>query len=370
MKLLLTGGHTATALAVIEECLLQKQLNLELFFIGRRYATDAEKTDSLEYQEVTKLGIAFYHLSAGRINRFISLHSLKQMLKIPYGFVQAIVLIKKIRPDRILTFGGYIGLPVAFAGWLFRIPVFGHEQTLVPGLANRLAAHFLNTIFVSFPQTKQYFPQKKVMVTGNPVRKSLLAVQEVPLPIPHDIPVLYITGGTLGSHSINTIIEKILPALVEKYIVIHQTGNLVQYHDYERLLDKKNQLPEEHRARYNPVKHVGSIELGYIYQAADLIIGRSGANICFEILAVKKPALLIPLPWSSHGEQKKQAEFLKEHGVAEIFEQNQSTEQLVTLIQTMIVNRHHYQKGFQELTQYYAEDIASTIVTAVCKNHS
>lgn len=370
MKLLLTGGHTATALAVIEECVQQKQPNLELVFVGRRYATDAEKTESLEYQEVTKFNIPFFHLSAGRLNRFFSFHSVIQVLKIPVGFYRAFRMVRAIKPDVILTFGGYIGLPVAFAGWLLHIPVFGHEQTMVPGMANRLAAHFLTTIFISFPQTISYFPKKKVVITGNPVRKSVLAVYHTLLPIPHDLPVIYITGGSLGSHSINGLIEQILSSLVEKYIVIHQTGNLSQYHDFERLTEKKNSLSEELRARYNPVKHLTAADLGYVYQTADLIIGRSGANLCFEIIAVKKPALLIPLPWSAHGEQKKQAEFLKTSGVAEVFDQNKTAQELLALIHTMIEFQTQYQTGFQNLSQYYAEDVASTIVDTVCANRS
>ena len=160
MKILVTGGHLAPALAVIEE-LKKTKKNVEIVFVGRKYALDSEKTISLEYKEVTKLKIPFIALTAGRLTRVLTLKSLRNLLRVPIGFFNAFSIVRDQRPDVVLSFGSYLAVPVAFWAYLFRTPVFTHEQTVHPGLANRIVSWFAKKVFVAFTETVNILMQKK-----------------------------------------------------------------------------------------------------------------------------------------------------------------------------------------------------------------
>lgn len=360
MKILITGGHLTPALAVIEE--LKKIRNTEIVFVGRKYALDFEKTLSFEYQSIKKLGIRFIELKTGRLTRIISWRSFLNFIKFPLGFIYAFQILKKEKPDVILSFGGYLGLPVAIISWLMRISVYTHEQTIIPGLTNRVIGFFAKKIFISFEESKKYFPSGKIVLSGNPIRSSIFQIRKKPFIINKTKPVIYVTGGSLGSHSINVLIESIISRLLQDFIVIHQTGDTKEYQDFERLSLIKNK-------NYFLKKHFFDEEIGYIYSLTDLIISRAGANTVFEIIALKKPAILIPLPWSASNEQKAQAQFLKEKGVAEIFFQEEDkygrSSHLYQLIIKMTNNLSKYKKNFDCLKDYYKKDANKIIINQI-----
>ena len=364
MKLLITGGHLAPALALIEE--LEKiKKEVDVIFVGRKYPTDKERTLSLEYKEISKKNLTFVSIEAGRLNRVISVSSLISFVRIPFGFVQAFFIINKYRPDKIMSFGGYLALPVVFWGYLFRVPVFTHEQTIKPGLANRLISFFSKKIFVSFDEVKNNFPADKTFVSGNPVKPSVFKILEKPFNIKKDRPVIYITGGSLGSHSINLHIKKILEPLLERFIVIHQVGDTKEYHDYEDLLETKNKLPEELKSHYFLVKHFFDIQIGYVYDLADLVIGRAGANTFFELLALNKPALFIPLPWSSGREQQHHAEIFTKVGCGEIFHQISPSEKLLRLVFQMVERIDYYKGNFKNLSKFYKKNVSKYLIDEI-----
>lgn len=383
MKVLITGGHITPALAVIEE--LKKHPGVKIIFVGRKNALDFEKTLSFEYRSIKRLGIKFIDLKAGRLTRTVSLISLINFLKFPLGFFAAFKILTREKPDIILSFGGYLALPIAVLGWLIRIPVFTHEQTLIPGLTNRIIGLFAKRIFISFPQAGQYFDRKKVVFTGNPLRSSIFSSRLVfrkPSQVNQgltgggfnfaklkkttqetDKKVIYITGGSLGSHRLNLLIEAILPKLLKNFLVIHQTGDTKQFRDFERL-SKIN-----HR-NYFIKRHFFDDEIGLIYSLADLVVGRAGANTVFELIVLKKPAVLIPLPWSAYGEQETQARLLKRKGVAEVFYQNDDkiNNQAIRLYHLIIKvssSLGKYQKNFNRFADYYKHDAASKIVDSI-----
>lgn len=361
MRILITGGHITPALAIIEE--LKKYENIEFVFVGRKHALDFEKTLSFEYQSIKKLGIKFIELKAGRLTRIISLRSLVNFLKFPCGFFRSFKILKQEKPDTILSFGGYLALPIAVAGWLFKIPIYTHEQTLIPGLTNRLISFFARKIFISFPQTKKYFTAEKVIFSGNPLRTSIFQIKKKAFKLlKNKKKVIYITGGSLGAHSLNVLIESILDKLLKQFIVIHQTGDVKEYGDFEKLSKMEKQ-------DYFVQKHFFDSEIGFIYSIADLVISRSGANTIFELIALKKPAILIPLPWSAGGEQKAQAMFLKDKGVVEIFFQDNArddlSDRLYTLIIKMSENLQLYQRNFSRFKNYYQKDAVQKIVACI-----
>ena len=366
MKLLITGGHLAPALALIEEIEKTKK-EVDIIFVGRKYPTDRERTLSLEYKEINKKNLTFISLEAGRLTRAITVSSLIGIFKIPIGFLKAFFIINKYRPDYIMSFGGYLALPIVFWGYLFKIPVFTHEQTIKPGLANKLISFFSKKIFVSFDEVKSNFPANKTFVSGNPVKPSIFRIVKKPFEIIKDRPVIYITGGTLGSHSINLHIKEIIVSLLNYYIVIHQVGDTKEYHDYEDLLIIKNQLSKEAQSRYFLVKHFFDDQIGYIYHKADLVIGRAGANTFFELLALNKPALFIPLPWSSGREQQHHAEIFAKAGCGEIFHQITPSGKLLRLINQMVEKIDYYEGNFKYLSKLYKKNVSKYLIGEIFK---
>ena len=289
------------------------------------------------------------------------------LVKIPLGFIQALFIINKEAPDFIMSFGGYLALPIVFWGYIFRIPIFTHEQTIKPGLANRLISIFSKKIFVSFDEVKNNFPKNKTYVSGNPVKPSIFMVKEKPFVINKDRPVIYITGGSLGSHSINLHLKKILKPLLEKFIIIHQVGETKEYHDFDDLILIKKNLTEEKKSRYFLAEHFFDDEIGYIYSLSDLVVGRSGANTFFELLALEKPALFIPLPWSSGREQQHHAEIFAKAGCGEIFHQIESSEKLLRLIGQMIGKIDYYRNNFKILSKRYKKNVSKYLISEIFK---
>ncbi|MBI1862602.1 UDP-N-acetylglucosamine--N-acetylmuramyl-(pentapeptide) pyrophosphoryl-undecaprenol N-acetylglucosamine transferase [Candidatus Microgenomates bacterium] len=354
MKILITGGHVTPALAVIDEI-----KNHEIVFVGRQFALSNENTESFEYKEITARGIRFINLVTGRLNRSFTLEALRSLLLIPRGFFRAEQIIRAEKPDIVLSFGSYLAVPIAFWAHRNKIPVFTHEQTIQPGLANRLISRWAKKVFISFPQSRQFFPAEKVVQTGNPVRKSILKVAEKPFHIPKKKPVVYITGGSLGSHSINMHVKSILDELKKEFFVIHQTGDTKTYNDYDRLAKYADES-------YMVRKHVGAKELAYIYDESDIVVCRAGANTVFELIAMSKPSIFIPLPWSGHDEQRKQAKLLKDAHVALIFEQSRPSIELLDCIRTMAGDVKQY-SDFSKLKTLTTEDASRRIYEEILK---
>ena len=244
MKILITGGHYTPAIAVIDE--LKGQ---EIVFVGRKYSIESELTESPEYKEIRSKGIKFIPLHTGKINRFFSLGSFLNLLRIFTGLNQAKKIIYNEKPNVVLCFGSYIAVPIAFQAWLNKIPVYTHEQTIYPGLSNRFISLIAKKVFISFDKSRRFFPRHKVILTGNPVRKPI-EKNINPSNIIRSKKTIFISGGSLGSHSINIIILKNLKKLLKKYYIIHQTGSVKEFDDYRKLLEFKRKLPIKFKLNY------------------------------------------------------------------------------------------------------------------------
>lgn len=354
MKILFTGGHLSPALALID-CLKYKP-DIKIVFVGRRYNNDREKSLSLEFKEMKKRKIKFYHLPTGRLTRIFNLNTLLNILKVPWGFLIALKIIRQEKPDIVFTFGGYIAFPIALSAFIFRIPLYTNEQTINPGLANRTIALMAKRIFISFEETKNFFPKDKTIYTGIPLKQSIF--QSIKKPISFKgikKPKIFVMGGSLGSHSINLIIEKILPQLKKNYFVIHQVGNIRKYQDLKRL---KNKADKD----YYVTSHFYDDEIGYIYKNADLVISRAGANTFFELIALKKPAVLIPLPWSANNEQLKQAQLFEKLGLGYVFNQNEKPEKLTEIIKKIFLNYQIHKKNFHSLPIKFDQNATEKII--------
>lgn len=347
-KILLTGGHLTPALAIIPPL---KRAGFEMYFVGRKYAMEQDKTPSEEYREINKLNIPFYPISTGRLQRKITPYTINSLIKIPFGFFQAIKIIKKISPDVIFSFGGYIALPIVIAGKIMGIKIITHEQTVTIGLANKIISRLSDLILVSHKESLSSFPTNKTILTGNPLREEIFCYGKNISP-KNNIPVIYITGGNQGAHAINLAIKNNLEKLLQSHQIIHQTGSGVNFKDFKILSEIKNSLPPLLKNRYSLFPYVESKDIGAILNNCDLIVSRSGANTIAEVLALKKPAVFIPLPGSGNNEQYKNAKKLVDLNVATIIDQKDLEKNLVNVINETIENIQNINNNYKKINSY------------------
>lgn len=350
------------ALAVMKQL---KQHGWSITYMGRMHALEGDVAISQEYRQVVEAGYQFEPIVAGRLQRKFTSHTLVSYTRIPLGFWQAFKIIKKLKPQIIMSFGGYVAVPIVVIAWLFGIPVVTHEQTFAPGLANKLIARLAQKICISWPETKIFFPAEKIVLTGNPVRKEVL--QEIKtLKLPKDRPVIYITGGNLGAHSINVAIEQHLAQLAHVYTVIHQCGNAIEFKDFVRLVQAQKQLPAIDQKHYFPFEYIASDYIGSVFKQSDLIVSRSGANILTEIILLSKVSILIPLPWAGASEQTKNAEFLGQQNAALVLPQQElSAEVLTQKITEALTNHVRMENKLKEIRKSLPSNSAERIVMVI-----
>jgi UDP-N-acetylglucosamine--N-acetylmuramyl-(pentapeptide) pyrophosphoryl-undecaprenol N-acetylglucosamine transferase len=315
-KIVITGGHAgSTSYATIEELRKNHQLNWDIYFIGSKNAMEGRSVKTLESEVFPKIGVKYYPITTGRLQRNFTLFTLPSLIKIPIGFLNAFFLIAKIKPDITLSFGGFAAFPVVVLSYILGIPVIIHEQTVEVGRTNKYSKFFAKKIAVSRPESLKYFPKEKIVVTGNPISKEIenvLPKKKIGNPV-----TIFITGGSRGSTTLNYIVIQNLDYLLGNFKVIHQTGTL----DFERIKNIRNSLPDKLKRNYEIFGVIQPWDWYKFIEKADLIISRSGANIVSEIVATKRPSILIPIPFSYKNEQLNNARYAKNLGIAEIIEQ-------------------------------------------------
>ncbi len=316
MKILIVGGHFTPALSVIEE--LPK--DAEVVYVGRKHALEGDKAISLEYETINKMGIPFIELKTGRFQRSFTRHAVPSLGRVPLGLTRGFFILRKEKPDVVLAFGGYLSWPMIIGASLLKIPTVIHEQTLTAGAANRFLAKFADKICISFESSKKYFPKEKTVLTGNPIRHAIQHPSKK-LEVSKELPLVYITGGSLGSHFINSLVGENLSNLLEKFIVVHQVGASEEFRDYEKLSILKEGVNNDKRQRYTLSKFFSPQETGAIMKAASVVVARSGINTVSELIVLQKPALLIPIPKTSANEQMENAIFFEKSGLGEVIEQ-------------------------------------------------
>jgi UDP-N-acetylglucosamine--N-acetylmuramyl-(pentapeptide) pyrophosphoryl-undecaprenol N-acetylglucosamine transferase len=321
VNLVITGGHHSSALPVIKSI---KKTNPEtrIYWIGHRRTLKGDKNDTLEYKEIAALGIPFFDLKAGKVYKTFDL---ERLLKVPFGFFQALVLLIKIKPDIILSFGGYLAAPVVIAGWVLGIPSVTHEQTVVAGYANKLISHFVQKILVSWPQSEENFDKRKTILVGIPIREEVTKVLSNSFVSDNNLPTIYIGGGKTGSHLLNMLVLDKFSELLSLCNVIHQCGDNSVYNDCDNLATFYGSIKKDVIGKYYPRKFILENEIGEAYAKSDLVISRAGAHTIAELLLIKKPCILIPIPWVSHNEQFQNASLLEKAGIAKVLNENELT---------------------------------------------
>lgn len=333
LNIILTGGHAATtAIAVIEE-ILRREIKDQwtIYWVGTGVAVEGKSIPTLESEVFPKMGVAFMPIVTGRIQRRFSLYTIPSLLKIPFGFIHALYLIAKIKPKLILSFGSSAAFPMVVMGRLMGVPVIVHEQTIAAGRANRASAPFAKKILLSRKESEEFFPKRKTILTGNPIMTQIAEI--TPKKTLSEPPVVFVAGGSRGSQTINNTVGEILPKLLLYADVIHQTGLI----DFEKFSELKAKLPPELSKRYSVHGRVDPMEIDNLYREADIVFARAGANTVGEIIATKRPAILIPIPWSYLNEQTKNAQFATKFGIATTLkEEDLNAESLLAAIKDTI----------------------------------
>ena len=357
MKIAICGGHLTPALAVIGE--LKNKGIEDLFYLGRSKAMEGDATPSAESTIIPNLKIKFYSIPAGRLQRKFTRYTITSLLRAPVGIGSALLILSQERPDLVISFGSYVALPTVIAAWVLGIPSISHEQTVKGGLANRIISRFAKKIALSWPDSKEYFPEEKTVLTGNLIRVEILNVKRKRT----SNPTIFITGGNQGAHAINEAIMEIIEPLLQKYEVVHQTGSSDKYRDFEMLNARVSQLPKRLKRRYQAVKWLNSQELAEVYSRTAVVVGRSGANTVSEVAAIGIPAIFIPLPWAGAKEQERNARMLADKGAAIVLTQERLTpRRLLSAINSVVINIENYKKNTKETKKLINADATKIFV--------
>jgi UDP-N-acetylglucosamine--N-acetylmuramyl-(pentapeptide) pyrophosphoryl-undecaprenol N-acetylglucosamine transferase len=328
-----TGGHTSPGLAVGARL---RESGVDVQWIGSR--------SGIEARRVPEAGLPFHTIPVGKLRRYWDWQNVPDLaVRAPAGLARSWRLLRRLRPALLFATGGFVALPPALAARTLGIPLVIHEQTSVPGLANRVAGRFARRIALTFPISGGEFPKDRTVLTGNPLRPELRggtgAEGRRRFNLDDRLPIVYVTGGALGAHRINREVGAALPRLLHVCQVVHQCGDNAKMGDRAWLTERARALPEALRARYALTPYVGA-ELRDVYAAAALVIGRSGAGTVNECCQLGLAALYIPLPGTAGDEQTANARLVEAAGGAVVFPQVSLTpEGLVEAVTRLLADR-------------------------------
>ena len=321
-----TAGHVTPHLAILPY--LKNDFD-KIFYIGSE--------NGIERDIIKKANIPYYSVPCAKFNRSFNLDNLKIPFKLFAGYIKAEKIIDEIKPDVIFSKGGYVAIPTVLAGKKRNIPIISHESDFSLGLANKITAKYCKKILTAFPDTA--LSLKNGEYVGSPIRNSLFRTTKEDaiktFGFNGNKPVLLITGGSQGAIIINKVIREALADLLPKYDVIHICG--------------KNNISNEHKEKgYFQTEYMDNIENAF--SVASVCVSRAGANSLFELLSLKKPCILIPMPKGvSRGDQILNAEYFQKLGLVNVLPQQVLTPQSLTLaINSTYANRFNLARNFNK----------------------
>ncbi len=352
-KIILTGGgtagHVTPNIALIPGL---KKLGYEIKYIG--------SYDGIEKKLIEEIGIPYVGISSGKLRRYMSAKNFTDPFRVLKGYSEAKKYIKKYRPDIVFSKGGFVSVPVVLAARKYKVPVIIHESDMTPGLANKLAIPSATKVCHNFPETADYLPKGKSVLSGCPIRSELLSGNadkgRAFCGFTNDKPVIMIIGGSLGAVAVNNAVRAVLPELLKKYQVVHLCGkgkidtslnDMAGYRQYEYIKD----------------------ELKDLFAMADIVISRAGANAICEIAALKKPSLLIPLSArASRGDQILNAKSFKKQGFCEVLEEEDITdEKMLSTIDKLFSDKEKYINAMSASDSTNAVDIILNLIESCRK---
>ncbi len=353
-KIVMTGGGTAghvTPNIALMPAL--KDAGYEISYIG--------SYEGIEKGLIEGQNIPYYGISSGKLRRYFDIKNFSDPFKVVKGYCQSVKLLKKLKPDVVFSKGGFVSVPVILAAKHCKIPSIIHESDITPGLANKLAIPNATKVCCNFPETLQYLPKEKAVLTGSPIRKELLSGDAKKALAfcnftDENKPVILIIGGSTGSRAINTAIRELLPELLKKYNVIHLCGK-------GNLDDSLQTL-----SGYAQFEYINK-ELSDLFALSTLVISRAGANAICELLALHKPNILIPLSAAaSRGDQILNAASFEKSGYSYVLEEEKvSNETLLTAINHVMDNKDAYVSAMKNSSSKDSIEIILDLIKEVTK---
>jgi len=339
-KILFAGGGTLGSvmpLLAVFEYLKKTHPNFEFYWVGTKKGP--------EKKYIGKYNLPYKAISAGKLRRYFSLKNLLDIALIKIGFIQAWWYLNKLKPNIIISAGGFVSVPVVLTGKLLKIPSLIHQQDIQPGLANKIMARFATAVTVTFPEQAKDFPRNKAEVVGNPAREEIRNIKSAAkeelfkklsknYKLKANSPVLLVMGGGTGSKQINDLVAASLPELDKICQIIHITGQ------------GKNKNVS--RTGYSQFEFITD-DLPSLLALADVVVSRAGFSSLTELSYLAKPVILIPIP-NSH--QEKNAEYFKSKNAVEVFNVNQNiTDYIVVTFARMLLQLLEDKERQSELSQ-------------------
>ena len=346
-KIVLTGGgtagHVTPNIALLPGL---KELEYEIHYIG--------SYEGIESKLIADFDIPYYGIATGKFRRYLDPKNLTDPFRVIKGYTEARKILKEIQPDIVFSKGGYVSVPVVRAAASLKIPCIIHESDMTPGLANKLCIPVAEKVCCNFPETMQYIPEDKAILTGSPIREELSKGNKIAAldlcGFDANTPVIMVIGGSLGAANVNKAVRDALPELLKDFQVVHICGK-----------DKIDNMLLTTKG-YKQFEYVKA-ELKDIFAMADVVISRAGANAICELLALKKPNVLIPLMAGSRGDQILNAKSFESQGYSKVLMEDDITNQLlVDTVHELYFNKRTY---IESMSNSHQQNAIKTILSLI-----
>lgn len=336
-KIVLTGGgtagHVTPNIALLPSL---KEAGFEAAYMG--------SYDGIEKKLISDFDIPYTGISTGKFRRYLDIKNFTDPFRVIKGFSEARTYLKQYQPDVVFSKGGFVSVPVVRAAASLGIPCIIHESDMTPGLANKLCIPVAEKVCCNFPETMKLLPDKKAVLTGSPIRAELAQGNKIAglnmCGFSANKPVIMVIGGSLGAANVNKAVRDALPKLLEDFQVVHLCGK-----------DKMDNLLLN-TSGYKQFEYIKA-ELKDLFAMADIVISRAGANAICELLALKKPNILIPLPAkSSRGDQLLNAKSFEAQGFSIVIDEDDlTTSLLVDKVHELYFNRQKFRDAMSKSDQ-------------------
>lgn len=343
-----TAGHVTPNIALFP--FLEKE-GYESYYIG--------SYNGIEKRLIEDFNVPYYGISTGKLRRYFDLKNLSDPFRVIKGYTQALKILKELKPDIVFSKGGFVSVPVIRAASALKIPCIIHESDMTPGLANKLCIPVATKVCCNFPETTKYVPSGKAILTGSPIRSELttgskLAALEL-CGFTANKPVVMVIGGSQGASSVNVMVREALPKLLETFQVVHICGK-------DKVDNLMLTIPGYKQFEYLKT------DLKDVFAMADVVVSRAGANAICELLALKKPNLLIPLQVGSRGDQILNAKSFEEQGFSMVVREDFTDCDILTeKIYELYENRQMYIDKMSESGQMNSIDTIVNLIKEYSK---
>ncbi len=352
-RIVLTGGgsagHVTPNIALIPKL---KELGYEIHYIG--------SIDGIERKLIEDIEIPYYPISSGKLRRYFDKKNFTDPLRIMKGVGQAYKILGRVKPHVIFSKGGFVTVPVILGGKFRGIPTVIHESDFTPGLANKIVIPVAKKVCVTFPETVKHIPKNKGIYTGTPIRTEVLTGDKhegyIFTGLNSTKPTIMVIGGSLGSKALNNAIRDILPKLLDRFQVVHLCGQGHLSKEHENIQGYK---------QYEYIKD----EIPHLFAMADLVVSRAGANSIYELLALRKPNILVPLSAKvSRGDQILNAESFEKMGYSKVLQEEKITnDTLLKTIEYVFEYKDKFVKAMEKSQASNGIDKVLEVIAATAK---